>query len=171
MKAQLEIKGKTFEVDFSKGKDISISLLFNGSQPNTYNVEKAISRPYSDGQFIGDTRKGGPCNFETYTITPHCNGTHTKCIGPITDERMTRFNISLQQGVEMVLWSLENALGGELFVPKIPSYRITDVDEAIGPSCLKIFLAASSPFSAMTMRSGSLSSPRSSASCSVRCPA
>jgi UDP-N-acetylglucosamine 4,6-dehydratase len=56
---------------------------------------------------------------------------------PITDSAMTRFNISLQEGVEMVLWSLESALGGELFVPKIPSYRITDVAEAIGPSCEK----------------------------------
>ena len=56
---------------------------------------------------------------------------------PITDPAMTRFNISLSEGVGMVLWSLENALGGELFVPKIPSYRITDVAEAIGPSCKK----------------------------------
>jgi len=56
---------------------------------------------------------------------------------PITDSSMTRFNISLQEGVQMVLWSLENTLGGELFVPKIPSYRITDVAEAIGPSCEK----------------------------------
>ena len=56
---------------------------------------------------------------------------------PITDPAMTRFNISLIDGVEMVLWSLENALGGELLVPKIPSYRIMDVAEAIGPSCEK----------------------------------
>lgn len=56
---------------------------------------------------------------------------------PITDPAMTRFNISLSAGVDMVLWSLENALGGELFVPKIPSYRIADVAEAIGPSCEK----------------------------------
>jgi UDP-N-acetylglucosamine 4,6-dehydratase len=56
---------------------------------------------------------------------------------PITDPTMTRFNISLSEGVAMVLWALENALGGELFVPKIPSYRITDVAEAIGPSCEK----------------------------------
>jgi UDP-N-acetylglucosamine 4,6-dehydratase (inverting) len=54
---------------------------------------------------------------------------------PITDPAMTRFNISLQEGVDMVLWSLRNAKGGELFVPKIPSYRITDVAEAIGPEC------------------------------------
>ena len=56
---------------------------------------------------------------------------------PITDPAMTRFNISLNEGVAMVLWALEQALGGELFVPKIPSYRITDVAEAIGPSCEK----------------------------------
>lgn len=56
---------------------------------------------------------------------------------PITDPAMTRFNISLSEGVAMVLWSLEHALGGELLVPKIPSYRITDVAEAIGPSCEK----------------------------------
>lgn len=54
---------------------------------------------------------------------------------PITDASMTRFNISLQEGVDMVLWALENALGGEIFVPKIPSYRITDVAKAIGPNC------------------------------------
>lgn len=54
---------------------------------------------------------------------------------PITDPTMTRFNISLEEGVEMVLWALENAHGGEIFVPKIPSYRITDVAEAIAPEC------------------------------------
>lgn len=54
---------------------------------------------------------------------------------PITDPAMTRFNISLQDGVDMVLWAIENAQGGEIFVPKIPSYRITDVAMAIGPDC------------------------------------
>jgi len=52
---------------------------------------------------------------------------------PITDPAMTRFNITLQEGVDMVLWALEHAEGGELYVPKIPSYRITDVATAIAP--------------------------------------
>jgi UDP-N-acetylglucosamine 4,6-dehydratase (inverting) len=52
---------------------------------------------------------------------------------PITDPTMTRFNISLQEGVNMVLWSIANAWGGEILVPKIPSYRITDVATAIAP--------------------------------------
>lgn len=54
---------------------------------------------------------------------------------PITDTSMTRFNISLHDGVEMVLWTLEHGEGGELFVPKIPSYRIIDVATAIAPEC------------------------------------
>ena len=55
---------------------------------------------------------------------------------PITDPTMTRFNISLQEGVDMVLWALKNARGGEVFVPKIPSYRILDLARAIAPDCV-----------------------------------
>jgi len=54
---------------------------------------------------------------------------------PITDSAMTRFNIAIEDGVEMALWSLDNALGGEIMVPKIPSYRITDVATAVDASC------------------------------------
>ncbi len=53
---------------------------------------------------------------------------------PITDMRMTRFNISLQAGVDLVLWAIEHHLGGEIFIPKIPSYRICDVATAIAPN-------------------------------------
>jgi UDP-N-acetylglucosamine 4,6-dehydratase (inverting) len=56
---------------------------------------------------------------------------------PITSESMTRFNISLQDGVKMVIFSLLNSLGGEIWVPKIPSYRILDVANAICDKCEK----------------------------------
>jgi len=55
---------------------------------------------------------------------------------PITHSEMTRFNITLEDGVEMVLWAIENALGGEIFVPKIPSYKIETVAKAIAPNAL-----------------------------------
>ena len=54
---------------------------------------------------------------------------------PITHEEMTRFNISLQDGVNLVMFALEHHLGGEIFVPKIPSYKILDVAEAVAPGC------------------------------------
>lgn len=53
----------------------------------------------------------------------------------ITDPEMTRFNITLSEGVDMVLHALEHAWGGEVFIPKLPSYRITDLAAAIGPEC------------------------------------
>lgn len=57
---------------------------------------------------------------------------------PITDTNMTRFNISLQGGVDMVMYALEHAWGGEIFVPKIPSYHITDLATAIAPNCEQV---------------------------------
>lgn len=54
---------------------------------------------------------------------------------PITHPEMTRFNISLEEGVDMVIWALQNSVGGEIFVPKIPSYRVLDIAKAIAPEC------------------------------------
>lgn len=54
---------------------------------------------------------------------------------PITDPNMTRFNISLKDGVNMVMYALFNAWGGEIFIPKIPSYKILDIATAIAPEC------------------------------------
>lgn len=69
------------------------------------------------------------------SVVPFFLGQRANGVFPITDPTMTRFNISLAEGVDMVLWALEHAMGGEIFVPKIPSYRITDVAEAVGPEC------------------------------------
>lgn len=54
---------------------------------------------------------------------------------PITDPNMTRFNISLQEGVDLVIKAIENAFGGEIIVPKLPSYKITLLAEAVAPNC------------------------------------
>lgn len=69
------------------------------------------------------------------SVVPFFLAQRSSGVLPITDPAMTRFNIGLQEGVDMVLWSLEHARGGEILVPKIPSYRITDVATAIGPEC------------------------------------
>src|SRR6186997_1126872 len=78
-----------FQFDAAKPIDISIPLNFNGEQPNAYGVEKATSKACEAGELVGDTRLGGSCNFEQYTFIPHCNGTHTECIGHITNERIS----------------------------------------------------------------------------------
>lgn len=71
------------------------------------------------------------------SVIPYFIKKREKGVLPITNPDMTRFTITLEDGVNMVLHALEHAWGGELFVPKIPSYRIMDVAEAIGPDCEK----------------------------------
>ncbi|MBK9136523.1 MAG: UDP-N-acetylglucosamine 4,6-dehydratase (inverting) [Betaproteobacteria bacterium] len=71
------------------------------------------------------------------SVIPFFLGQRDAGVLPITDPQMTRFNISLDDGVAMVLWSIEHAWGGEILVPKIPSYRITDVADAVAPAARK----------------------------------
>lgn len=85
----IQIDQQTYKIDSTKPLDISIPLKFNGDQPNAYGVEKAKSKPCEAGELVGDTRQGGSCNFEQYTFIPHCNGTHTECVGHITNERIS----------------------------------------------------------------------------------
>jgi len=83
------LKNQTFKIDVANPLDISIPLDFNGAQPNAYGVENAASKPCEAGSLVGDVRRGGSCNFEQIKIIPHCNGTHTECIGHITRERIS----------------------------------------------------------------------------------
>ena len=71
------------------------------------------------------------------SVIPYFLKKRKEGILPITDPNMTRFNISIDKGVDMVLYALENAWGGEIFIPKIPSYKISDVADAIAPNCTK----------------------------------
>jgi arylformamidase len=68
--------------------DLAIGLDFHGSQPSTYGVPRAEAQAFEGGGFVGDVRRGGSVNFETYHLTPHCNGTHTECVGHITEQRL-----------------------------------------------------------------------------------
>ena len=85
----ITINGREYNFNLSAPIDISAALTFNGAQPNAYGVEPAKSSPCVSGQLVGDTRQGGSCNFEQYTLIPHCNGTHTECVGHITRERIS----------------------------------------------------------------------------------
>jgi UDP-N-acetylglucosamine 4,6-dehydratase len=69
------------------------------------------------------------------SVVPFFLKARNRGVLPITDPRMTRFWITLQQGVDFVLQSLERTLGGEIFVPKIPSVRIVDIAKAVDPDC------------------------------------
>ncbi|MBS1518536.1 MAG: cyclase family protein [Bacteroidetes bacterium] len=89
MEIRFIIQDREFACDLSEPLEISIPLDFKGDQPNTYNVAKAYSETFRSEEFTGDTREGGGCNFEIYTLIPHCNGTHTECTGHISLERIS----------------------------------------------------------------------------------
>ncbi|MCK5126031.1 MAG: UDP-N-acetylglucosamine 4,6-dehydratase (inverting) [candidate division Zixibacteria bacterium] len=69
------------------------------------------------------------------SVIPFFMNKRNEGVLPITDRRMTRFNITLEEGINLVLLALTHMWGGEIFVPKIPSYRIMDVAEAVAPNC------------------------------------
>ncbi len=103
---------QTSQIDAANPLDISIPLAFNDLQPNIYGVEHAASKAYEDSYFVGDTRLGGSCNFENIYLNPHCNGTHTECVGHLTNERIS-VQECLQEAfmlAELITVSAENAL-------------------------------------------------------------
>ena len=87
MRLSFEIDNQKFTIDSNKFFDISIHQNFSENQVSSFSVRKAKASPYTIGDFIGDTNKGSSCNFDELTITPHCNGTHTECIGHILNTR------------------------------------------------------------------------------------
>lgn len=89
MQIQLEIDGKKYSADLKKYYDISLIQDFSENQANSFGVRKAKAEPYKIGDFVGDTNQGSSCNFDELTTTPHCNGTHTECIGHILNSRDT----------------------------------------------------------------------------------
>ena len=85
---RFEAGGRSFQVDFGQALSLAIPLDFAGPQPACFGAPRAESNPLRRGGFTGDTRLGGSCNCEVLTLAPHCNGTHTECVGHVTDERV-----------------------------------------------------------------------------------
>ena len=143
MKLKLESDGAILEFDAGNPIDISIPLRFNGPQPNAYGVEPASSEACEYGTLVGDTRRGGSCNFERYTFIPHCNGTHTECIGHITNERISVRDCLQDAFVQAKLISLEPALANQIDDNYVVEFGKTDL--VITRSMLAEALDASPP--------------------------
>lgn len=85
----IQINNYFYKINVNEPIDIAIPLIFNDAQPNAFGVEMATAKACETENFIGDTRRGGSCNFEQYKFIPHCNGTHTECVGHITNKRIS----------------------------------------------------------------------------------
>lgn len=85
---RFELEGRRLCADFSRPLSIAIPLDFTGPQPSCFDAPPARSEPFRADGFVGDVRAGGSCNCELLTLAPHCNGTHTECVGHVTDGRV-----------------------------------------------------------------------------------
>ncbi|MGH8400253.1 MAG: cyclase family protein [Gammaproteobacteria bacterium] len=86
---QIELGTHHCSSDLGRGTSIAIPLQFDGPQPNFFAAPTASATPLQVDGFTGDTRQGGSCNVGHYRLVPHCNGTHTECVGHIVDDAMT----------------------------------------------------------------------------------
>jgi kynurenine formamidase len=84
-----ERDGRQLVADLADPLPIAVPLDFDGPQPAFHGAPPASSRALRSDGFVGDTREGGSCNCELLTLVPHCNGTHTECVGHLTDERVS----------------------------------------------------------------------------------
>ena len=135
--------------------DISIPLQFNGPQPNAYGVEAATSKACEEGDLVGDTRRGGSVNFEQCTFIPHCNGTHTECVGHITDERISVLDCLTDVFVAAVLVSVEpdKLYGGDLVITDL-SLQAASVGKAADTPTALIVRTLSNDDSKLTRQYG-----------------
>ncbi len=126
MQLSLSLQNKTYKVNPTP-IHIAIPLQFNGLQPNSYGVPAAESHAFEGGGFVGDVRRGGSCNFEVYTFIPHCNGTHTECVGHLTAERIAIHERLNSVFIPATLISVQPTLATETQDTYKPAFNPTDL--------------------------------------------
>jgi len=138
----VELAGRRWRVS-SGGHDISIPLRFNEAQPTFFGAPAANAQPITAGSFVGDVRHGGSCNCSVHTLAPHCNGTHTECVGHITQERLSVRDLAIRH------------LSAALLISVTPeSFAGLPADRVITPAALReaIGNATLSDYQALVVR-------------------
>lgn len=138
--ARIAVGDRTVRFDPSAGMSLAIPMRFAGSQPNIYGVDYAEERAVSTETFTGDVSRGGSCNVSRLTIIPHCNGTHTECVGHITSTRIAVSDILLPGLIPTSVVSLSPVTGDSTDDTSEPS--IADDDRVIDAATIERALAA-----------------------------
>ena len=130
----VEIEASVFRIDTRKVFDLSIPLYFKGEGLKAFGMPPAKARIVENEWFVGDTHRGGRCNVEEYTLIPHCQGTHTECVGHIVDESIAIGDTLKDTWIPATLLSLETLKPGDC----VDRYTFgkEDDDEIITKNCL-----------------------------------
>jgi arylformamidase len=134
----VQIGGRHWRVE-AAGHDISIPLRFNGAQPTFFGAAAASAEPITAGSFVGDVRHGGSCNCSVHTLAPHCNGTHTECVGHITQERLSVRDLAIRHLSAALLISVTPESSTE--IPGDLVISLTALTEAVGKAELSDYQA------------------------------
>ena len=109
----IQIGHRKYEVKLEEGISIALQLDFNGDQPRFFDSVNAHSVPVQSGDFIGSVQAGGSCNVDTITANYHCNGTHTECVGHISEDQVSISNIIDNSLIPVTLISMEASKIGD----------------------------------------------------------
>lgn len=88
MNARIALEGREIAIDAAHPVSLAVELDFAGPQPQHFGAPRASGRPFEAPGFAGSVERGASCNCEVLTLIPHCNGTHTECVGHLTRERL-----------------------------------------------------------------------------------
>lgn len=112
--------------DLDRAFDLAIPLRFGGVQPSAFGAPPATGTPLRVGDFVGDVAHGGSCNCAEYRLVPHCNGTHTECVGHVTRQPVHISDV-LKGGLEpALLLSIETPVAGDCAESSDPAARPSD---------------------------------------------
>ncbi len=93
MKARVRVERTELEVDLDRPVSLAIEIEFAGTEPSYFGAPRASARPLAVPGFSGSVAAGASCNCSTLTLTPHCNGTHTECVGHLTTQTLDAFRV------------------------------------------------------------------------------
>lgn len=134
----VEIAGRRWRVA-AHGHDISIPLRFNEAQPTFFGAPPASAEAITAGSFVGDVRHGGSCNCSIHTLAPHCNGTHTECVGHITQERLSVRDLAIRHFSAALLISVTSESSSDMPGDRVIS--LAALQAAIGRATLSDYQA------------------------------
>ncbi|HTP39456.1 MAG TPA: cyclase family protein [Steroidobacteraceae bacterium] len=106
-RARLAFGARELATDFSRGTSLAIEQRFGTAQLRCFGAPPARSAPLVVGSFNGSVARGASCNCSTFTLTPHCNGTHTECVGHLTRQALDVIDVMPRAPVLALLVSVQ----------------------------------------------------------------
>ena len=94
LNARISVANREVRIDLSKPVSLAIDLDFSERQPRHFGAPPASARPFAVPGFSGSVAQGASCNCQTLTLIPHCNGTHTECVGHLTREPADAYRVA-----------------------------------------------------------------------------